>query len=49
VLQSGLNALGLSSYAHEIFVGLVLLAIAILDGTAFSARMDLLRLALRRA
>ncbi|MBB5048998.1 ribose/xylose/arabinose/galactoside ABC-type transport system permease subunit [Rhodopseudomonas rhenobacensis] len=49
VLQSGLNALGLSSYAHEIFVGLVLLAIAILDGTAFNARLDMLRLALRRS
>jgi ribose/xylose/arabinose/galactoside ABC-type transport system permease subunit len=49
VLQSGLNALGLSSYAHEIFIGLVLLAIAVLDGAAFAARMDLLKLALSRA
>ena len=49
VLQSGLNSLGLSSYAHEIFVGLVLLTIAVLDGSAFAARLDLLRLALRRA
>jgi ribose/xylose/arabinose/galactoside ABC-type transport system permease subunit len=49
VLQSGLNVLGLSSYAHEILVGLVLLAIAVFDGTAFATRLNLLRLALRSA
>jgi len=49
VLQSGLNALGLSSYAHEMFVGFVLLTIAVLDGAAFATRLDQLRLAMRRA
>lgn len=44
LLQSGLNVLGLSSYSHEILVGLVLLAIAVLDGRGFATRLQLLRL-----
>ncbi|MCW6507834.1 ABC transporter permease [Lichenifustis flavocetrariae] len=49
LLQAGLNALGMSSYAHEILVGLVMLTIAILDGSRFSIRIDELRLSLRRS
>jgi ribose/xylose/arabinose/galactoside ABC-type transport system permease subunit len=49
LLQSGLNVLGLSSYSHEVLVGLVLLAIAVLDGRGFATRLQMLRLNFERA
>jgi ribose/xylose/arabinose/galactoside ABC-type transport system permease subunit len=49
LLQSGLNVLGLSSYSHEVLVGLVLLAIAVLDGRGFAMRLQMLRLQMGKA
>jgi ribose/xylose/arabinose/galactoside ABC-type transport system permease subunit len=47
-LQSGLNVLDVSSYAHEILVGLVLLAIAVFDSRGLATRLQQLRLVLGR-
>ncbi len=46
VLRSGLNALGVSPYIHEIATGAVLLSVAILDGSALGRRVTEWRLGL---
>jgi ribose transport system permease protein len=48
VLQSGLNVLGLSTHSHEILIGVVLLLIAITDGSAFTARLNRVRMVVSR-
>lgn len=49
LLRSGLNALGVSPYVHDIATGTVLFAVAILDAPALVRRVTALRLRWREA
>jgi ribose/xylose/arabinose/galactoside ABC-type transport system permease subunit len=49
LLRSGLNALGVSPYVHDIATGTVLFAVAILDASALVRRVTALKLGWREA
>jgi ribose/xylose/arabinose/galactoside ABC-type transport system permease subunit len=48
VIRSGLNALGVTPYVHDVATGSVLLAVAVLDAPALARRLTSLRLRRRQ-